>query len=316
MVDDIGVILRGLIKDSEYSLLAHGTTTARCLVSHDGTGIVAADANSISVIGAESRGLGHTTGLGITFKTCGITPVATYETVEVGKLVKAGPGGKAVKFIDAALKNTALGNFTTVTGGNFGNQPANDSVDVVSDSALDITQTVTVYGWTQAGAWETESYTLAGVAEDTGAKLWARIHAVVLSAACVGNIEVHEHSGSLAVVSIAPATLSVGRTAITGGRAFCCKPDVYASGGTTKYIYVVGVNSAGAAAAEEIQLNGAAEIPFVGTYATITYVYHGDVESARTISALVADEEDSVNAKVGIALTGCSGAGTIYVAIK
>jgi len=316
MVDDIGVKLRGLIKDSEYALAAHGTTTARCFVTHDGTGIVAADANAINVIGAESRGLGHSSGEAITFKSCGITPVATYETVEVGKLVKAGPGGKAVKFIDAALKNVALGDFTTITGGNFANQPANDSVDVVSDSALDITQTVTVYGWTQAGAWETESYTLAGVAEDTGAKLWARIHAVVLSAACVGNIEVHEHSGSLAVVSIAPATLSVGRTAITGGRAFCCKPDVFASGASTKYIYITGVNSAGVAAGEELQLNGATDVPTVGTYASIGYVYHGDVESARTISCRTADEEDSVNAKCGIALTGVVGAGTIYVAIK
>jgi len=315
MVEDIGLILRGLIKDSEYSLATNGSTTAHCLVRHDGTGIVAATASAIDVIGAESRGLAHGSAEPITFKSCGITPVATYGKLEVGKPIKAGPGGKAVRFLDANLVGGALGDFTTKTGGDFANQPAGDTVDVVSDDAGDVGQTVTVYGLVGA-ALETETYTLNGLTEDTGAKAFVRIHAVVISAAHAGNVIAHEHSGGLAIVTIATGTLSVGRIAVADGRAHCAKPDFVASAASTKYIAVYGYSETGAAQSEEIQLNGAAEIPTVGKYATVTYVHIGDLEAARTASGLIADEQDDSNAMAGIALTGVASADDIYVALK
>jgi len=318
MVDDIGLILRGLIKDSEYSLATNGTTTAHCLVEHDGTGIIASAANSIKVIGAESRGLGTTTGLPITFKTTGITPVATLGKLEVGKNVKAGPEGKAVRMIDSGLISAALGGgeYTTIAGLDFANQPASDSVDTHSASGADIGQTVTVYGKLQAGTLDSETLTLNGANVIAGAKVWANIHAVVISAAHAGTVTVEEHSGHADIVTLATGTLSKGRLTATDPRAHCGKIGVTASGATTKVIGVRGKNLTGAAASEEIALNGAAVIPSVNDYSEITTIDIGDAESTVTVSALVRATEDDEHVKLGVALTGATVAGDIYVALK
>ena len=313
-MEDIGLILRGLIKDNEYSLTTNGTTTAHCIVNHNGTGVVAAPANSINVIGVESRGLGHTTGLGITFKSAGITPVATYSKVTAGKNIKSGPDGLAVEMLDASHVNAALGGgeYTTVTGVGYANQPANDTVDVISAGAGD-TVTVTVYGLVHAGTViGSEAIAITGGVETVGIVVFDTILGATVSAAHAGTISIHEHSGSAIITTILTGSLSTGIATATDPRAYCGKFDIICSDTSTKKVGIVGKSITGAALSEQITLNGATKVPTVNEYVQVTTLLFGDVEAARTISATTRTTEDDEHVKVGVALTSVTTAGEIY----
>lgn len=79
-----------------------------------------------------------------------------------------------------------------------------EKVDVVSDSASDTTQTITIVGTDANGYRLVETYTLAGLTPDTGAETFTTITQVSKSAATVGNITVDGNTSATVFVILLP----------------------------------------------------------------------------------------------------------------
>lgn len=183
---------------------------------------------------------------------------------------------------------------TTGNGAAFGNQPANDSITVVSADAADTTQTLTVYGTTNGtDTVVVEDIALNGTTPVVSTKLdWGVILGFELSAACAGIITVTETSGAATVTTIAAAATSKGVETVTTddpgsglvGPAYNVAPVVVASGATTKQIGLVGVSQAGTTIRDSQALTGATAVQMNTALYSVTKILTGDLESNRTVS--------------------------------
>ena len=145
--------------------------------------------------------------------------------------MKCGTAGKAISFIDSTVKDTEIASFK---GAGFTNQPANDGVTVVSTSADDTTQTITIIGVDNAGAYMTEDIELKGTTDANSTNTdWGTVSAVILDAACAGAVEVSETSGGLEIITLAAGDLSAGIEIITDGYAYNKIATVVADGVST-----------------------------------------------------------------------------------
>jgi len=197
---------------------------------------------------------------------------------------------------------------TTIAGQDFGNQPANDGVTVVSDAAGDTTQTITIIGTTTGtDTVVTEDIVLNGVVAVNSVKVnWGQILAAKLSAACAGTVTITETSGGLTITTIAPAATSKG---VDTGSISCWNriPYVVASGASTKQIGLKGTDSTGATIYDSQALTGATSLLMNSAFVTVTEYYIGDLESTRTATI-------TAQAGVGIAtITGTSANGNVTV---
>ena len=175
-------------------------------------------------------------------------------------------------------------------GGNFSNQPTNDGVEVVSQSASDTTQTVTVYGTTYlTSTVVSETITLTGVTAVASTKTdWGDILGVELSAACAGTITIREASGDLAITTITGGT-TAGITAVTGAATDAGKaqPLIAASGTSTAKVAIIGTDEdVGALTDNCVNLCGTAGTTqrMPKRMGTITKVLLGAVASAQTVT--------------------------------
>jgi len=186
--------------------------------------------------------------------------------------------------VTAALTGKLL--MASTAGGNFGNQPAGDAVDIVSDEILDNFQTVTIYG-TITGATTTvtsEVLTLNGTTAVTSSiTTWQNILGVEMSAASAGTITISENSGSAEITTItALGALSSGVATITDSNARDTVLRHDANGASTKVIGIVGTAPDGTALSSVDALNGATEEAHnTDIFRTVTKILIGDVESAR-----------------------------------
>lgn len=293
-----------------------GSVTANSLVIPSGTNVIVATLEAVNVVGVveeliASAAEGY-------MKVTGHAWVRADQAIAFGQRLKAGLAGAVTTFIDSAIAASAIGDATTLAGDDFGNQPANDTVDVKSSSASDITQTVTVYGLENGGTVIVSEAIgpLTGTSAVNGATSFDTILAVVIDAVTVGNITVEENSGGADITVVAAGTLQEGYNAITAGLARYAIPDIVASGASTKYVGIVGTDDTGAAQSEQIQLTGATKVALANSYQTITHVYTGDVEAAQTVSVTVADEEDDENISVGKALEAVADGAVCEIALS
>jgi len=179
---------------------------------------------------------------------------------------------------------------SATAGGDFANQPAGDTVEILSSSALDITQSVTVYGTITGATTTVTSETIALDATDGTTVMpsvittWETILGVELSAACVGTITIQEGSANADITTIAPAALSAGivTPSAVNQDVKGLVPTHDCSGASTKKIAVIGTGIDGLAQSYVDDLNNDTEEAH-GTegYLTITKILIGDVEAAR-----------------------------------
>lgn len=104
-----------------------------------------------------------------------------------------------------------------------------DTLEVLSSSAGDTSQTVTVYGRNSAGSIVNEVFTLAGNTVQNGATTFQTILKVVVSASHAGTITVRKATGDTTVVAIETGVLTVLRP------FYNVSSDV--SGGSTRNFY-------------------------------------------------------------------------------
>jgi hypothetical protein len=193
--------------------------------------------------------------------------------------------------VTAALTNTVI--VSAKAGGNFGNQPAGDGIEVVSSSAADVGQVLTIYG-TKTGTTTTvvtESIILDGTNQvSTVITTWQNILGVELSAACDGTVTIREASGNQTVTTLAPAALSAGIEIPTITKGYNEIPRHDASGASTAPIGIIGTYYDDSALSSVDALNGTTEedhnaVPFK----TITKVLIGAVASTVDVTILVPD---------------------------
>lgn len=285
-----------------------------CLVEKNATSgdIQASEADSVRVLGANqvmARAAGEMFDVEV-----GLVNVVAGTTLVAGQLAKAGTGGKAIGFIDAGLKGAVIG---SSLGAAFTNQPADDKVDVVSASKLDVTQKVTIHGTAvSTGAYLTETLTLTGDTKVTTTANFATVAGVELDEACVGAVTVSENSASATIVEIAAGELSAGVAYITDGYAYSKKASVVASEACTDVVLVAHKAVDGG---DEIvlptTLTGATGIGLGSASFEITKLMVGNINDDITVSATVNGTEDDLKLAIGKVVEGADAGDTAIVLI-
>jgi hypothetical protein len=88
---------------------------------------------------------------------------------------------------------------------------ANDTVEILSSSASDTTQTVTVFGRNTAGEIVSEAETLAGTTPQTTTQQFERILKITMSATAVGTVTVRKQSDDVTIATLEPGIDEVRR---------------------------------------------------------------------------------------------------------
>lgn len=110
----------------------------------------------------------------------------------------------------------AIGTPVTI-GGIFTNQPANDSLEVVSSDAGDTTQTILIVGIDNGDAVVYQSISLNGTTVVTSSDAdWKIVQTCELSAACTGTVTVREASGNATIITLAPGVTYVSDRLFAG----------------------------------------------------------------------------------------------------
>lgn len=239
------------------------------------------------------------------------------EPIIAGDLLKCGDNGRVLQLADADNVDTVIG---TGTAGNFGNQPANDGIEIVSDSAADTTQTCTIIGTTHGGhTVVTETKTLTGTdAVSTTKTNWGLVLAVKLSAACAGTVTVREASGNATIITIAAASTSAGVVSIAAASqgAHGLIPYAVADGASTKEVGVLYSPATGAADAYmAVALDGTTNAPLPAAANLVKEIYLGDVATgtAATIKACATEDDEQVTVGKAMETIAAAGTGLIFV---
>lgn len=244
--------------------------------------------------------------------------------LSTAKLIKGETGWVVAEGSDASANNNTVvqsivGNptlsTTTAAGIAFTNQPANDGVEILSDSASD-TQTATVIGTTTGtDTVVVEDVVLTGTTPASTVKTdWGVILAVKLSSAAVGTITFREASADAAITTITAGNTSKGVTTVTNTPAFNKVLSMAGSGATTKQLGFKGTNSAGTAIYDSQALTGTTIAVSNSVFQTVTEIYRGDLEATRTATvtqglsgpdyAGTTTTDDAQAGKIGERLTG------------
>jgi hypothetical protein len=241
----------------------------------------------------------------------GFVSVVAAEPLLAGDLLKCGDNGRVLQLADADNVDTVIG---TGTAGNFANQPANDGVEVVSSSAADVTQTVTVIGTTTGGhTVVVETVTLTGTTFVPTVKVdWGLVLGVKLSAACAGTVTIREASADAAITTIAPAALSAGVVSIAAASrgAHGLIPYIKAGAASTKEVGVLYETTAAAEAYGAAALNGTTAAALPAAANLVKEVYLGDVATGTVATVYTNATEDDEQLTVGKALATIAAGGT------
>lgn len=175
-------------------------------------------------------------------------------------------------------------------GGGFGNQPAGDGLEILSDDAADTTQTVTVYG-TITGATTTvtsETITLTGTtAVPTTEVTWQNILGIEISGNHAGTVTVREASGNATVIALATGTNSAGIAVLTLTSAYGSIPLHDCSGTSTAPVGIIGYDEIGTVISSVDALNNATEEDHGATvFWGVTKVLIGAVAADRNVNIL------------------------------
>jgi len=135
------------------------------------------------------------------------------------------------------------------------------AVKVVSASAYDVGQRVTVYGLTAGNVPASEVLTLNGASAVTGSTVWTAVTAVGIDAATAGLITLKDASDDTVIATVA-ATLAAGIT----GQVNVISANAADVGTITLY----GTSAAGNAISEVLTLNGTTAVVSTLSYTRVT----------------------------------------------
>ncbi len=285
----------------------------------DGTYLVG-DSESVNIVGANQSHAAVALGGRLVLQTEHEVTLYADGPLSVQERLKCYAGGRAGRYMNATY---AAATIKSGVGGDFANQPTNDGIEVLSSSALDITQTVTVWGTTNGGnVVVKETVALSGTDVVPSVKVdWGEILGVELSAACVGTVTVQEASAHADIITIAPAALTAGILEVAAADRSCYDniPTVEAAAASTKKIAVIGYSVADAlveiGANNCVVLNGTTPVDLGAAFNRITRLLVGDVAAASTVTLKTDDTADTdTEMIVGRALTAAAARGSEFQA--
>lgn len=186
-----------------------------------------------------------------------------------------------------------LGTYTTGVGAAFTNQPAGDSVQVLSlvNSANTRSRSATIYG-TRVGQGDTVSYeTIALNAANSTTPVttvitnWALILAVKIDAAADQIIRFRETSGAATIVDIAVGPTSAGveqpsPAVPAGGQTVT----IVADGATTRQIGLTASDWSGGVVYDSQALTNDTAVQSNERMTTVLEIFTGDLEVTRTVT--------------------------------
>lgn len=308
--DDLVLIPHG----SAAVYTAGGTIDAANLVVFNASGKIVEAGAAGAVVGVSIKGSTNNNPVGVLHSGVGILTAEI--AVTAGNAIKASAAGQAMTLVDSVVSGAVIK--TTGAGAAFGNQPANDGVEVISDDTDDTTQTLTVIGTTNGSdTVVVETVTLNGTTQVATVKTdWGVILAIKLSAAAEGTVTVREASANATITTLATTVLSKGvETVSTGTGAFNVIPTVVGSNTTTKQLGLKGTNAAGSVIYDSQALTNTTAAAVNTAFRTVTEVYTGDLEAARTATVAVGAAEDA-DLKIGYALTSASAGGAFSAVLE
>jgi hypothetical protein len=91
------------------------------------------------------------------------------------------------------------------------NAMSDGKVDIVSSSTSDNSQTVTIYGRTDAGSIVSEALSLNGTTTVNGTLTYNRLEKIVMSATAVGTITITAHTGATTIGTLVPGVKTLRR---------------------------------------------------------------------------------------------------------
>lgn len=296
---------------------AAGTINPRRCVSFDSSGNVVQGTASTEAFAGVYMGEGAKVSGDQIEVSLGPVLIVADDAIGAGKPIKVGDSGRVLQFVDTTLSGTTIK--TTGAGVAFTNQPANDGIEVLSASAADTTQTVTIIGTTTGtDAVVVETVTLNGTTPVATTKVdWGVILAVKKSAATAGTVTVREASADQTVTAgMTAAVLSKGVESVTAAdqQAYNVAPTAVADGATTKQIGFGGTNSAGTQIYASKALNGATAVTSATAFKRVTEVYTGDLEAARTVTVKVG-AAGSQSLRIGKSRSAATAQGDVIAAL-
>lgn len=237
----------------------------------------------------------------------GFVPAMAGSPVDTGDRIAS----RATGYIGKA-QTSQVSLLDATAGGNFGNQPANDGIQVISSNAADTTQTITLIG-VRNGALTTvvtETLTLTGNTAVTSAITnWYTLLGARLSAICAGTVTIREDSGDLAITTITTGNLTAGIATATSTQAYGLIPRRDGSGASTATIGVKGTGLDGSVTYAAAAMDGTTEGDLGTTpFATVVEFYIGAVASTVNVNCLTNEATDA-SAYCGVALQTTAVAG-------
>ena len=112
-----------------------------------------------------------------------------------------------------------------------------DTLEVVSSSGADTTQTITVTGRNASGIIVTDSFVLTGATPVNGTTSFQRVLKIVSSGALAGTVTVREASGNVTLATLEGTTTAPGGTSVLEVRRPFYAAKANPSGGATKELY-------------------------------------------------------------------------------
>lgn len=275
------------------------------------TGAVANDKTVIGVFRMEHLAGGAVAGAQYSQIGYGRCACVADAPITAGQRVKAAQLGRVIAAVDSALANTTI---ATGVGAAFTNQPTGDSFQVLSSSASDVTQTVTVY-YTRTGLTNvvsSQTITLTGTtAVTSGLATIQNVLAVTKSAATVGTVTVRKTTGPATITTLAPATLSSGLLTIAAGSAYNAVPTLVVDAADTAIVGILGTGTADTQASSVIAATGTTAANFGATpFKTVTLAMVGAATAARTYTVAVS-AADSQDVRIGRALESSTAQGQL-----
>jgi len=274
------------------------TIDENALLVFDGNAVKESTDDSAAVAGVAQQAVAASEGVRVGFGGCYVRMASP---VALGAPLVSRAGGYAAQKITA--QTTIL---SATAGGNFGNQPANDGVEVVSDSTADTTQTVTLYGILDGETTITTSTVeLNGTTAVADANTdWSVIVGVELDAVAAGTVTIREASADQAITTITTGNLVAGIVDATTTQAFGIVPNHDASGASTAQVALFGTDVDGNEQYSADALNGATEEAHgTASFGTVTKIFLGAVASTVDVTILSAAADTNTCGRALEALT-------------
>ena len=316
-------VVPGANKQTEGLLVVHvaeaaGTIKANRLIKGhtDGT-ILEGDLGSVRILGVNAAAAQVTATNDVQI-AIGFATVVAAEPIQAGDRLKCGDNGRVL------VLNVADTTIGTGTGGNFGNQPTDDAIEIVSSEAADVGIEVTIIGTTHGGVTVvTETIETDGTdgttAVETTKQNWGVVLAVKTAGGHAGTLTVRKKTGPGTIITLATTVDAAGvvEVAAAAQGAHGLIPYATAEGATSKVVGVLYSPATGAADAYgAVALNGTAKQALPAAANLVKEIYIGDVENTRSPAVKTNATADTTAGLVcgrGVATiaAGASGVGRI-----